>query len=247
MNTTTLQSLSSFSIKHKWMLNWERVASNHQKGVIYEISKKEKKALEAIASVGVIGGLQLSRLFHLDKKQISKMVYQRKIIRHEIIRNKIAIPVYTLGSTGIAKIAPRNIENYWFEYKKEDLLKRLTFFQFFELFPKEIARIAPAPKPFSGTIYVNKTPFYIYVSRGKLDDLLLFLKYGPFHERMMIISENLEDLKPLDLYVKDLKIRATTDADLKKGFQNAFYLPILNKITNTIEWTAESVIRGKQK
>lgn len=242
--TTTLKSLSPFSNQHKWVMNWEILSSN-QKGMVFEINKKEKVALEAIASIGVIGGLQLSRLFQLNKKQISKMVYQGKLIRHEIKRNKMIIPVYTLGSAGITHIIPKNIENYWTEYSKEEVLKRLSFFQFYELFPKGIARIAPAQKPFSGAIYVKQTPFFVYVARGNIDDLILFLKYQSFTERLMIVVESLEELKPLNLFVNGLKVRATTDEDLKKGFQNAFYVPKFNQTTREIEWMLESTLKRK--
>ncbi len=64
-------------------------------------SPKERKVLEAIAAVGLIGGgAQLSRLFSLDKKRLKRMVIEKKIVRHEIHRNKQVIPVFTLGING---------------------------------------------------------------------------------------------------------------------------------------------------
>lgn len=76
--------ISPFSYnQHSWNLDWKRIASNEKYDRPYETqSEKEQRALEAIASVGVIGGLQLRRIFNLDKQRIKRMEARHMIVRH---------------------------------------------------------------------------------------------------------------------------------------------------------------------
>lgn len=68
-------NLSPFSIEHNWKLNWTKVPEYIKPfKYVNNESPKERRALEALACIGVIGGLQLSRLFSLDKKRKKKMV-----------------------------------------------------------------------------------------------------------------------------------------------------------------------------
>lgn len=204
--------VSSFSLEHTWDINWKIVPSNTKYDRPFETkSIKEQKALEAIASVGVIGSAQLRRLFKLDKKRIKIMVGRKMIVRHELYRNQRLIPVYTIGKAGANRVMPTYIENYWLEWTPEEVLKRLLFFQLCYLF--ENIKIMPAPSPFIGTIEMKKNPFFVYVTRGKVDDLSMFLKWQPMTERMIIITENLNHLKPIEMYIptKNLKVRAITD------------------------------------
>lgn len=178
-------------------------------------SPKEQKALEAIASIVVIGGVQLRRLFNLDKSRVKRMVARKMIVRHEIKKGSQSIPIYTIGKTGANKIMPKYIENYWVEYNAEEVLKRLVFFQLCYIFND--AKVLPAPSPFVGTLSRNRNNFYVYVTRGKVDDLMMFLKWRSFSERIIIVTESFNFLKPLEVFIKSsqLKIRATTDEHLK--------------------------------
>ena len=81
-------SLSPYSLSHVWSLHWTRIPSNIKRSeFVNGESPKERKALEALAAVGLIGGAQLSRLFSLDKKRLKRMVIEKKIVRHELHRN----------------------------------------------------------------------------------------------------------------------------------------------------------------
>lgn len=216
--------VSPFSLSHDWSLEWTRVPSHIKPfKFINGESPKERKALEALASVGIIGGLQLSRLFSLDKNQKRKMVREKKLVRHELKKNNRSIPVYTLGING-AVIAglPKYDANYWVEYKVEDVLKRLLFFQLYEHFPN--AKILPAMDPFIGMIFYKKKPIYIYVVRGHSADLKLFLKWESLSDRVIVVTENLNHLDLIKPFIENLKLRVTTDEELWKGvLQSMFY------------------------
>lgn len=112
--------------------------------------------------------------------------------------------------------------NYWIKYEVEDVLKGLLFFQLYEYFSE--SRIFPATEPFIGSIFYQERPIYIYVLRGDIQDLMVFLKWREFNERMIIITESLPHLQPL-LMGKELKLRVTTDTDLKAGnLKDLFYI-----------------------
>lgn len=213
---------SPFSLSHDWTLCWKRVYGRGNPYVNGE-SPREQKALQALGAVGVIGSSQLMRLFlNRDKNRRKRMVREKKLVRHEIRRNNQSIPIYTLGPNGapIAKVSEYE-DNYWVTYKVEDVLKRLLFFQLYAKFPK--ARIVPAPSPFVGAISFKSNLFYVYVIRGDMQDLLVHLKWHPFTERMIILTESLNHLQPLNAFAPDLKVRVTTDQDLRGDLRNLFY------------------------
>src|SRR5699024_6247623 len=218
---------SPFSIEHPWTLHWQRLPSN-LKTIHYvnDKSSKERAALDALAKVGIIGGKQLFRLFRLQKKRLKQMVREQKIVRHELHVNKQIIPVYTLGQTGAIMTDVPYEPNYWVIYQTRDVLKRLLFFELYQYFHG--STIMPAPEPFVGAIELNGKPLYIYVSRGDVKDLLIYLKWKgrSFNERLIIITESMKHIEPLKMYAKDMKLRITTDQDLmadKTDIQSMFY------------------------
>jgi len=223
-------TISPYSLSHEWNLHWTRIPSNvRASDYINGESPKERKALEALAAVGTIEGAQLFRLFSLDKKRLKRMVLEKKIVRHELIRNKQVIPIFTLGINGavIGGLKDSYDSNYWVEYKIEDVLKRLLFFRLFQHFPE--SQILPTQEPFLGAIQFMDNPIYVYVVRGNMSDLLMFLKWrGEQHnERFIIITESFHHLRPLVMINKKLKLRIALDFDLQNetvSIQDIFYL-----------------------
>ncbi|WP_252502739.1 hypothetical protein [Sporosarcina sp. Marseille-Q4943] len=221
--------ISPYSLSHQWSLHWTRIPSNIKRSsFVNGESPKERKAIEALAAVGLIDGTQLTRLFSLDKKRIKRMVAEKKIVRHEIHRNKQVIPIYTLGINGavVAGLDDCYESNYWVEYKTEDVLKRLLFFQLYKHFPG--SKVLPTHDPFSGAIQFQGKRIYVYVVRGEVNDLLMYLKWSGKHfdERLIVVTESIRHLHPLRPIADTLKMRITIDVDLLKNiddFQNLFY------------------------
>jgi hypothetical protein len=157
------------------------------------------------------------------------MATEKKIVRHEIHRNQQVVPIYTIGINGavIAGLNDRFESNYWVEYKIEDVLKRLLFFQLIQHFPE--SKVLPTQEPFSGAIQYQGKPIYMYVVRGDVNDLLMYLKWSGknFNERLIIITESIRHLQPLKVIAETLKLRVALDVDLRddnEGFQKLFYL-----------------------
>ncbi|MFC5591675.1 hypothetical protein ACFPRA_22575 [Sporosarcina soli] len=222
-------SLSPYSLSHSWSLHWTRIPSNIKRSsYVNGESPKERKALEALAAVGLIGGAQLSRLFSLDRKRLKRMAAEKKIIRHEIHRSKQIIPIYSLGINGavIAGMDDCYESNYWIEYKIEDVLKRILFFHLFQHFSG--SEILPTHEPFIGAIQFQGKTIYVYVVRGDVNDLMMYLKWKGqhFNERLIFVTESLQHLQALKVTTERLKVRVAVDLDLRddiKDLQKLFY------------------------
>ncbi|MFD1362752.1 hypothetical protein [Lentibacillus salinarum] len=212
---------SPFSLFHDWNLNWQRQPRFNRPAYLGN-SPKEEQAVKAAATTGIIGGQQLSRYINVDKSKKKKMAKEGKLIRHEIHQGKKNIPIFTLGPTGAEMIKLTDYEGgYWAQYDVPDVLQRLLFFELYHKFPK--ANMLPAPAPFVGAIQYKSHLMYVYVVRGDIQDLLMQLKWKPFTERMLIVTESLNHLQPLNIYAPDIKARVTTDEDLQGDFKDLFY------------------------
>lgn len=223
---------SLFSLSHDWSLHWVRLPSNFKRLEYFNgESSKEERAINALASVGVIGGQQLFKLFSLDRRRLRKMVNEQKIVRHEMKLGSRIIPIYTLGANGAVMTGIEDAYelNYWLEYKTEDVLKRVLFFELYHHFNFEDERnVLPAPKPFLGSIEFNGHLFYVYVVRGDINEFLMYLKWreSSFNKRMIVIAESLRHLESLKPSLEPFKIRLVLDQDLAKEteeLQNYFY------------------------
>ncbi|WP_157052518.1 hypothetical protein [Ornithinibacillus contaminans] len=232
--------ISPFSYnQHSWKLDWRRIASNEKYDRPYETqSEKEQRALEAIASVGVIGGLQLRKLFDLDKQKVKRMEARKLIVRHEIKKNDIVIPIYTIGRSGANKVMPEFVQNYWVEYDTKAVLNRMLFFQLCILFGD--IKVRPSPSPFIASIKMNGNEFYVYATRGNINDLMMFLKWKPIAERIIIITEDLNHLRPLKPFIfsDKMKVRAITDNEIQECTPRFYRLAENNKV-NELEWLLE--------
>jgi hypothetical protein len=217
--------ISPFSCQHKWELEWKRISSREftkrHPGIVFDTnSRKERKAIEAIASVGLIEGNQLQQIFKLKKPQIKRMESFKLIMKHFIKKNGQDVSFYTLGLASAEKIVPGFIPNYWVEYRIEDVLNRFMFFHLYDVLKYQKANIAAAPKPFTGALEINGNPLFVYCTRGDTKDLQMFLKWRRFTERIIIVTESIQYLKPLDLFFQDrkMKIRTITDEQLMRDF-----------------------------
>lgn len=215
-----MEFISPFSyIHHQWKLDWELITSNAKFDKPNENrTEKEEKALEAIATVGVIGGLQLKNIFGISKLQLKSMRDRNLVVKHMISKDGKEIPIYTIGKYGANAVMPEYEENYWIEMDTIKVLKCLAFFQFCYLFDEP--EIIPAPDPFTAGIRIKGNPFYIYVERNGMKDLLLYLKWKKrFKERVFVITEKLDYIKDVEIFMETeqpLKLRVILDEQLKK-------------------------------
>lgn len=206
--------------QYDWELDWKRIPSRdlvRQSGPVYETgSRKEKEAMEALAHIGLIKGTQLRTLFKLTKQQIRRMEKFRLIIKHGIRKNKQELILYTLGPASKERVFPHFTANYWVEYEVPDVLNRIMFFHLYDVLKPRQAKITTAPQPFTGALEISGKSFYVYCTRGDTKDLQMLLKWQPVKERIIIVTERLDHLSPLELFLQthSLKMRAITDEQL---------------------------------
>lgn len=208
--------ISPFSLEHKWSIYWERLRSNFRADPRVNIhSMRERKALEALSAVGVIGEKQLSRLFSLSSREINNMKRTFKIMKHKLKRGEsYEIPIYTLGIRGAMALKLDAYEsNYWTTYTIEDIMKRLLFFQLYHYFPK--LKLLPAPSPFIASLLSNDNLINVYILKGNGHDLLHYLKWeSKSNHRLMIVTESISHLTELEMFLLNLKVRIALEEDL---------------------------------
>lgn len=222
---------SPFSLEHKWSVNWTRIPSSIRIDPrVMTHTNREEKALRSLASVGLISRKQLIEVFGLSVGLIKSMEKTHKLIPHTFIRNKEkGIRVYTLGIKGAMAIGLDNYEkNYWVRYLREDILKRLIFFQAYQHVSN--LEILPTPSPFIGAIQNNDTLIYVYVMKGNPSDLMRYLRWErKEHHRLILVVEHLNELKALELYLENLRVRILLERDLissrhsNASKENVFY------------------------
>ena len=222
-------SQNLFSINNEWVVHWHRLPSNmSERPILGEVAKNEEQALKAIASVGLITSSQLFNLFNLNKNKLNRMIRRQRVVRHQLVlNNKYKISLYTLGINGakIAEVSDYYEVNYWVRYDIEDILKRIVFFSLYERFGS--AELLPAVNPFISTLMINGKPMYVYVVRGDINDLLMYLKWNKFNERLIIVTEALTHLEMLKPFLHDIKLRVILDEsilDPNKSIADAFYM-----------------------
>ncbi|MCF6094526.1 hypothetical protein L1765_11185 [Microaerobacter geothermalis] len=219
---------SPFSLCHDWSVKWTNIQPIKQQNGILWSSQYDEKVLKALAYIGVIGGVQITRLFlNSDKKRLGKMVDTGKLVRHVIKRGNMEIPIYTPGINGARILKQMGIKyrvNSWLTYDVNSILKKLLFFQLYGKFSEQgEVSVLPAPAPYTGIIERNGSQYYIGIIRGNTQEFEQYFKWEKLTERIILVTESLRQLAPLNEYLKELKIRVTTDEDLKFDFEHLFY------------------------
>lgn len=212
--------ISPFSLKNDWKINWSIIPSNNRPPTLTQVNKTYIEIIRIVMSIGLIGGAQLSRF--LDKtnprtiRKIKAVLCRKQLlVGHDIYLNKKRLTLFTAGPNAAELVGVSRRENYWLRYDTEDVLKRLIFFELLSQFKAINPIVLPAPDPFTGALKLNGEVFNIYVTRGRIDDLLMHIKWEEkINGKMIIITEHLNYLKPLEAFVHKLNLRVTTDKEL---------------------------------
>jgi len=86
----------------------------------------------------------------------------------------------------------------------------------------------PTQEPFSGAIDYKGKPIYVYVVRGDVNDLLMYLKWRgkKNNERLIVIVEAIRHLQQIKSFFQMFKLRIVVESDLLsevKDLQILFY------------------------
>lgn len=227
---------SPFSISLDAKLNWETMTTKETmiRNAVISCSEDTQALIRDLAIIGVIGSVQTARIYwnmDKEKRQAKKSVELRYLKKHQLIREKTSIPIYTLGATGffIAGLDPESEANQWKKLKKNDVLERLVFFQLYAQLKEQDKKIfvEAADGPFVGSINRNGKTFSILVVRGNENNINSYFRHESekLPERILIVAEELSHISPINDAIKPFlnRIRLTTDRDLKEPFEKMFY------------------------
>lgn len=242
------KTVSPFSISLDAEVEWQTMSSKEvpvKNGLLLN-SPKQDEVLRDLSIIGLIGSAQYGKLYfniNTYKKKAQKALDLQILKKHQLIRNKSAIPIYTLGATGMV-LAGLDYEaeaNKWKLFSKNDVLQRLVFFQLYEQFKiadKDVF-IETAEEPFIASINRQGKSFAVLVLRGNEEKIKQFFRYNAdkLPTRILIVTEEFTHLQPIMQFIKPYlgRIRVTTDHELKNSIKDMFYL------YNEQEWKKDSV------
>lgn len=161
--------LSPFSVQYEWTFIPAEV-QDIEPGSAPLRAPTEVIGLQAISDIGLIGSVQASRLFHWTKKHVHRMLEERKLVQHILVKNKNRIPVYSIGPRG-AQLLQIPFHPFVNSNVKE-ILQKLVYFQFCcALRDKQKAfHIDPAAMPFTGQVTISGDRRNVLVLREVLGD-----------------------------------------------------------------------------
>lgn len=207
--------LSPFSIQHEWTFIPAEV-QDADPGSAPLRAPTEVIGLQTIADIGLIGSVQASRLFHWQKRHLHRMLEEKKLIQHILVKNKNRIPVYSIGPRG-AQLLQRPFHPV-LSPNVTNLLKQLIFFQFCcALRDKEkVFCIEQAAVPFSGQVSIGGDRRNVLVLRDRLEyqeQQIVELATLP----MIVLAETIEEVNK-SIYVKN-KDMLLLEQELNMNYQ----------------------------
>lgn len=236
-----MSKISPFSLRNEWSVKWKKPGHYSENTLFWDVGEREMRAMQSIYEIGVIKRSQLIECFFGGKKNMKiyrKMVAGGRILEHELIQKKETVidgnpvkkdeitTICTIGPMG-TKIMDKPYEEVWNNYEIKDIMQRLIFFRLYGRFiKKERFSVEKAPSPFVGSIRRENGPrFLVGVIRDNIGEWLYHLRWQEnADERILMISENLRELTPINEYLKNLSVRVSTDADLRFELDELFYI-----------------------
>jgi|GEM_PF-4020851 len=215
MDTAT-EKLSPFSIRHRWEF---RPGAPPEEVENAPIRDNEAAALEAIGRVGLIGSVQIGRLFGFGRHQIRRMIAEGKLTGHTLLKNRTEIPVFSLGPRGAKLLElPESDARRW---TVERILQTLVFFQFCCAMKdkQKTFQIRSSPQPFAGRLEVAGEVRDVLVLRGGLPlEVLREVMYRQANP-VITIAESFEDVRPYDEILGMADARLLLDEDLRGDYR----------------------------
>jgi hypothetical protein len=197
---------SPFSIEHEWTFRPGQ-PSDQVPGNAPIRYAKEAEALKAIGQIGVIGSVQIARLYGFKRHHIRRMLAEDKLIQHTLCKNKNTIPVFSIGPQAAKRLnLPEPNVRLW---STERLLKSLVFFQFCCALndKQKVFQIHAAPQPFTGRVQI----------RDEVRNVLVLRRDCPEKPsgRVILIAETLEQAIPYGNEDTVLLLDADLNADYR--------------------------------
>lgn len=207
---------SPFSIDHDWRFEPTLLENDIAGHAPIRVSQ-ETRAMKAIGHIGIIGSVQISRLFGFKRHHIRRMIQDRKLVQHQLIKNKNTIPVFTIGPRAAKLLSLPYEHNKWRTWTIEQILQKLVFFQLCcALHDKQKAfQIDSASFPFTGKLEIGQDIRQVLVIRKRLEKLEDAVRHNRFP--IITIAESLYHVQPYNHLLSGAKL--LLDEDLGKDYR----------------------------
>jgi hypothetical protein len=194
---------SPFSSAHNWAFKPVVPSGNDLTGIAPLKGKVEAAGLRAIGIIGVIGSVQMKRLYGWKPRKIRKMVVENKLVQHRLLKNRYTIPVYTLGQRAAELLQFRYEPHEWFSLTPDDVVRRLVCFQFCcALHGRgKTFRILKTDHPFSCEIEINNDRRHVLVIGQRAD-----VSFHSEGRSLIVIAETMEQVSPLNSQLMDSRL-----------------------------------------
>lgn len=213
---------SPFSVSYEWTFKPALFPEGITPGFAPLRAATEADGLRSLGLIGCIGSVQMSRLFQWKRHQVRRMLGEKKLIQHLLLKNKNTIPIYTIGPRAAQLLNLEWSNEFWRTWTLEQILSHLAFFQFCcAMRDKQKAfQIHAAPSPFIGRVEIGGESRNVLVIRGDTGHLHSMLRHSSYP--IIAITESIEAVTPINELLKDAKL--LLDTDLKLGYR--FYRQI---------------------
>lgn len=213
---------SPFSITHEWTFKPASFPEELVPGYAPLRAATEADGLRSLGLIGCMGSVQMGRLFQWKRHQVRRMLAEKKLIQHLLLKNKNTIPIYTIGPRAVQLLNLEWSHEFWRTWPMERILSSLVFFQFCSAMrdKQKAFQIHSAPFPFTGRVEIGGDFRNVLVIRGDTSHLSSMLRHSSLP--IIAIAESLEAVQPLNELLKDAKL--LLDTDLKQDYR--FYRQI---------------------
>lgn len=209
---------SPFSISHEWMFVPTILPEPVSTGYAPIRLPMEEIGLQAIGHIGCMGSVQITRLFGWKRHQVRRLLAEKKLVQHELRKNKNTIPIFTLGPRSIQLLNSDQVINSWNHWDIPSVLSKLVFFQFCcALHEKQKGfQILSAAPPFTGKVQMGEHLRYVFVLRGKIDISAVERELRRCAQPIIVLAEKMEDVAPLNDVLSSARL--LLDTDLRKDY-----------------------------
>lgn len=211
-----MEKRSPFSIDHDWRFVPTLLEDDSAGHAPIRVSQ-ETVALRAIGYIGIIGSVQIGRLFGFKRHHIRRMIAEKKLVQHALYKNKNTIPVFTTGPRASKLLGLPYENNRWHSWTTEQILQKLVYFQLCcSLQDKQkIYQIHEGAYPFAGKIEIAGEIRQVLVIRKPIEKLGDQIRHQT--NPIIVVVESLAHVQPYNELLNDARL--LLDEDLGKDYR----------------------------
>lgn len=206
-----MEKFLPFSIHHDWRFEPTILPDDMKIGHAPIRAPKEITALKAIGQIGIIGSVQIGRLFGFKRHHIRRMLAEKKLVQHSLSKNKNSIPVFTMGPRAANLLQLPFDLNKWRTWSIDQILQKLVFFQFCCAMndKQKNFHMHEAAFPFTGKVEIDGDIRQVLIVRKPIEKLDEAMRHNS--TPVIVIAETIDQVQPYNELLKDAKLLLDED------------------------------------